>query len=210
MTVELEGARQKGLTLVHEGTEYGFCGRGCRLDFEEDPGTLPLAGLRPLDVTPEATATAAERQPHAHHHRSAAGADRRSLVIVLAIGIGRPRHRGHRRRSPRTASRSLADAGHVMTDVVGRRARARRHPARRPPSERRPDLRLVPGRRCSRRASTRSCSSASRRILLSRHGSGSAQPAEVAGGSDAGRRDHRCASATSYRCGCCAAPAGAA
>ncbi len=38
MTVQLETARTKGLTFVHEGTEYGFCGRGCRLDFEEDPG----------------------------------------------------------------------------------------------------------------------------------------------------------------------------
>jgi len=37
MSVDLEGARTKGLTFVHAGTEYGFCGRGCRLDFEDDP-----------------------------------------------------------------------------------------------------------------------------------------------------------------------------
>jgi YHS domain-containing protein len=37
MTVDLDTARTKGLTFTHEGTEYGFCGRGCRLDFEEDP-----------------------------------------------------------------------------------------------------------------------------------------------------------------------------
>lgn len=37
MTVDLAAARAKTLTFVHEGTEYGFCGRGCRLDFEEDP-----------------------------------------------------------------------------------------------------------------------------------------------------------------------------
>ena len=38
MTVDLAVARPTGLTSVHEGIEYGFCGRGCRLDFEEDPG----------------------------------------------------------------------------------------------------------------------------------------------------------------------------
>jgi Cu+-exporting ATPase len=38
MTVDLAAARTKGLTWVHEGVEHGFCGRGCRLDFEEDPG----------------------------------------------------------------------------------------------------------------------------------------------------------------------------
>jgi YHS domain-containing protein len=38
MTVDLEAARTKGLTFMHEGTEHGFCGRGCRLDFEDDPG----------------------------------------------------------------------------------------------------------------------------------------------------------------------------
>ena len=37
MTVDIAQARPKGLTYVHAGTEYGFCGRGCRLDFEEDP-----------------------------------------------------------------------------------------------------------------------------------------------------------------------------
>jgi nicotinamidase/pyrazinamidase len=37
MTVQLDQARGAGLTLVHEGVEYGFCGRGCRLEFEDDP-----------------------------------------------------------------------------------------------------------------------------------------------------------------------------
>jgi Cu+-exporting ATPase len=37
MSVDLAAARSSGLSYVHEGTEYGFCGRGCRLDFEEDP-----------------------------------------------------------------------------------------------------------------------------------------------------------------------------
>jgi Cu+-exporting ATPase len=37
MTVDLATARPAALTVVHEGTEYGFCGRGCRLDFGDDP-----------------------------------------------------------------------------------------------------------------------------------------------------------------------------
>lgn len=38
MTVTVATARERGLTFTHEGTEYAFCGKGCRLDFEEDPG----------------------------------------------------------------------------------------------------------------------------------------------------------------------------
>lgn len=47
MTIQLESARGSGLTFTHAGVEYGFCGRGCRLDFEEqpdhylDPGYVP-------------------------------------------------------------------------------------------------------------------------------------------------------------------------
>lgn len=37
MTVEPESARAKGLHLQHRGADYFFCGRGCKLDFEEDP-----------------------------------------------------------------------------------------------------------------------------------------------------------------------------
>jgi len=37
MSVDLEVARGKELTFTHEGVEYGFCGRGCRLEFEDDP-----------------------------------------------------------------------------------------------------------------------------------------------------------------------------
>ena len=47
MTVDLGSARQKGLALEHEGTEYGFCGRGCRLDFEEDPDRYLAPGYVP-------------------------------------------------------------------------------------------------------------------------------------------------------------------
>lgn len=37
MTVDLAAARTKGLSHTHEAVEYGFCGRGCRLDFAEGP-----------------------------------------------------------------------------------------------------------------------------------------------------------------------------
>jgi YHS domain-containing protein len=38
MSVDVEAATGKGLHFTHVGTDYYFCGRGCRLDFEEDPG----------------------------------------------------------------------------------------------------------------------------------------------------------------------------
>jgi Cu+-exporting ATPase len=38
MTVDPENARARGLTLTHEGTEYAFCGKGCLLEFRDDPG----------------------------------------------------------------------------------------------------------------------------------------------------------------------------
>jgi Cu+-exporting ATPase len=37
MTVEPDTARSKGLILAHEGTEYAFCGKGCLLEFRDDP-----------------------------------------------------------------------------------------------------------------------------------------------------------------------------
>jgi YHS domain-containing protein len=37
MTVDPDEARQRGLTLIHEGTEYAFCGKGCLLEFKDDP-----------------------------------------------------------------------------------------------------------------------------------------------------------------------------
>ena len=37
MTVDPADARGKGLTLEHAGTEYAFCGKGCRLEFRDDP-----------------------------------------------------------------------------------------------------------------------------------------------------------------------------
>jgi Cu+-exporting ATPase len=37
MTVDAAEARGKGLHARHNDTDYFFCGKGCRLDFEEDP-----------------------------------------------------------------------------------------------------------------------------------------------------------------------------
>lgn len=37
MTVELHAARTKGLHALYQAREYFFCGRGCKLEFDEDP-----------------------------------------------------------------------------------------------------------------------------------------------------------------------------
>ena len=37
MTVDIAAATGKGLLFTHEGRDYYFCGKGCRLDFEEEP-----------------------------------------------------------------------------------------------------------------------------------------------------------------------------
>jgi YHS domain-containing protein len=37
MEVNPEVARAAGLTAEHDGTTYYFCGRGCRLEFLDDP-----------------------------------------------------------------------------------------------------------------------------------------------------------------------------
>ena len=38
MTVDPEAARAKGLVSSYQGREYVFCGKGCKLDFDDDPG----------------------------------------------------------------------------------------------------------------------------------------------------------------------------
>jgi Cu+-exporting ATPase len=38
MDVNREIATAQALTSEHEGQTYYFCGRGCKLDFDEDPG----------------------------------------------------------------------------------------------------------------------------------------------------------------------------
>lgn len=40
MRVDIDAARAKGLTLTHDGREYVFCGKGCYLEFRDDPGTF--------------------------------------------------------------------------------------------------------------------------------------------------------------------------
>jgi Cu+-exporting ATPase len=47
MTVDMEDAGSRHLTAEHEGTTYYFCSRGCKLDFEEDPGTYLDPGYVP-------------------------------------------------------------------------------------------------------------------------------------------------------------------
>ena len=37
MTVDIEQARAKGLVRTHEGREFVFCGKGCFLEFGEEP-----------------------------------------------------------------------------------------------------------------------------------------------------------------------------
>ena len=37
MTVNPEAAAAAGLAAEHEGQSYSFCGRGCRLEFLDDP-----------------------------------------------------------------------------------------------------------------------------------------------------------------------------
>ena len=37
MTVDPATAREKGLALEHDGREYVFCGRGCYLEFRDNP-----------------------------------------------------------------------------------------------------------------------------------------------------------------------------
>ena len=37
MTVDRETTRAKGLVSTYQGTEHFFCGKGCKLDFDEDP-----------------------------------------------------------------------------------------------------------------------------------------------------------------------------
>ena len=38
MTVDRSGAVAKDLVAEHEGMTYYFCGRGCKLEFGDDPG----------------------------------------------------------------------------------------------------------------------------------------------------------------------------
>jgi YHS domain-containing protein len=37
MTVDPEAARVKGLHTRYHDVDYYFCGKGCKLDFDDDP-----------------------------------------------------------------------------------------------------------------------------------------------------------------------------
>ena len=47
MTVDPQGARDKGLASVHEGREYVFCGKGCFLEFGDDPEPFLALNFKP-------------------------------------------------------------------------------------------------------------------------------------------------------------------
>ena len=44
MTVDVAKARSKDLATTYEGREYVFCGKGCFLEFRDDPETFLAPG----------------------------------------------------------------------------------------------------------------------------------------------------------------------
>ena len=47
MDVNLEIATALGLTSEHDGTTYAFCGKGCKLEFDENPARFFDPGYQP-------------------------------------------------------------------------------------------------------------------------------------------------------------------
>jgi P-type Cu+ transporter len=47
MEVNREIATAQGLSAEHEGQTYFFCGKGCKLDFDEDPAKFLEPGYQP-------------------------------------------------------------------------------------------------------------------------------------------------------------------
>ena len=47
MQVEEATARERGLTSDYQGATYFFCGKGCKLDFDEDPTPYFEPGYSP-------------------------------------------------------------------------------------------------------------------------------------------------------------------
>jgi len=47
MTVDPNAARAQGLTASYQGHDYVFCGRGCLLDFADDPARFFAADYTP-------------------------------------------------------------------------------------------------------------------------------------------------------------------
>ena len=47
MRVDPEAARARGLVHAHERREYVFCGKGCLLDFRDEPAKFLAEDYRP-------------------------------------------------------------------------------------------------------------------------------------------------------------------
>ncbi|MEP7378678.1 MAG: YHS domain-containing protein [Chloroflexota bacterium] len=47
MTVDIEQARATGLVAEQDGREYVFCGKGCMLEFGDDPQRYLAADYQP-------------------------------------------------------------------------------------------------------------------------------------------------------------------
>jgi YHS domain-containing protein len=47
MQVSPEIATAQGLSSAHDGQTYFFCGKGCKLDFDEDPARFFEPGYQP-------------------------------------------------------------------------------------------------------------------------------------------------------------------
>ncbi len=47
MTGDISDAASKDLTAEHDGQTYYFCGKGCKLDFEDDPAAVLAPGYEP-------------------------------------------------------------------------------------------------------------------------------------------------------------------
>lgn len=47
MRPDPDSARDRGLVTTHEGREYVFCGKGCLLEFKDDPERFLAADYSP-------------------------------------------------------------------------------------------------------------------------------------------------------------------
>ena len=47
MHVDLDDAKARGLSTVHEDREFVFCGKGCLLEFRDNPGRFLQGNYTP-------------------------------------------------------------------------------------------------------------------------------------------------------------------
>jgi Cu+-exporting ATPase len=47
MSVNPDDATDRGLHVQHAGTDYYFCGKGCKLEFQEDPAKYLAPDYQP-------------------------------------------------------------------------------------------------------------------------------------------------------------------